>query len=227
MLFLFSGNGPVQRGAWKRAASSRPFPAGRTEPPPAQGAARPCIATRNRPRLQPRRFGRPTGPGAPQPAHPGPGLFPAAMPMLRRPRPGRTGAVLAARRQNPAPGKTLAGILACGLVLLFLCLALPNGFIFRSAGVPVVIGITLAAVIAWVVHQAFVAPLALAGVSAALLAETKGREPDGSLRKARAPAYSPTSTVWIAVRPKYCGWYMPWAMVGIQVKRPPYMALMK
>lgn len=69
------------------------------------------------------------------------------------------------------------GFSALGLALLFLCLALPNWFFFRSAGAPVAIGIALAAVIAWFLHQAFIAPLALAGVSASLLDETSGREP--------------------------------------------------
>jgi hypothetical protein len=73
------------------------------------------------------------------------------------------------------------GFSVMGLALLFLCLALPNWFFFKSAGAPVVIGIVLAAVIAWFLHQAFVAPLALAGVSAMLLAETRGREPDPDL----------------------------------------------
>ncbi len=39
--------------------------------------------------------------------------------------------------------------------------------------------------------------------------------------------YSFTSIVFISFLPKYCGWYMPWATVGIQVKRPLYMALIK
>jgi hypothetical protein len=76
-------------------------------------------------------------------------------------------------------------------VLLFFILALANGFIFLSAGVPVVIGITLAFVIAWVVHQAFVAPLALAGVSAALLAEVGEHEPDPALCEKLAPLLTP------------------------------------
>jgi hypothetical protein len=68
-----------------------------------------------------------------------------------------------------------------GLALIFLCLALPNWIIFRSAGVPVWIGIALAAAIAWLLHQAFIVPLALAGVSAVLLAETRDRIPDPEL----------------------------------------------
>lgn len=70
------------------------------------------------------------------------------------------------------------GFSVMGLAVLFLCLALPNWFFFRGAGAPVAVGVALAAVIAWFLHQAFIAPLALAGVSAALLAETSGREPD-------------------------------------------------
>ena len=120
------------------------------------------------------------------------------------------------------------GFSLAGWALLFFVLALANGFIFLSAGVPVVIGVALAAIIAWAVHQAFVAPLALAGVSASPAGRGRGpRARSGPLRKNRAPAYSLTSTVAIAVLPKYCGWYMPWATAGIQVKRPLYMALMK
>jgi hypothetical protein len=67
------------------------------------------------------------------------------------------------------------------LALLFLCLATPNWFFFRGAGAPVGIGIVLAASIAWLLHQAFIVPIALAGVSAALLAETRGKDPEPSL----------------------------------------------
>jgi len=67
---------------------------------------------------------------------------------------------------------------AAGLVFLFLCLAIPNWFFFRSAGAPVEIGIVLAAAIAWLLHQAFVIPFVLAGVSGTLLAETRGKNPD-------------------------------------------------
>lgn len=70
-----------------------------------------------------------------------------------------------------------------GLIFLFLCLAVPNWFFFASAAAPLWIGVILAAAIAWLLHQAFVAPFALAGVSAALLAETKGHEPDPELSK--------------------------------------------
>lgn len=73
------------------------------------------------------------------------------------------------------------GFSVAGIALLFLCLALANGIIFTSAGVPVGIGIVLAAIIAWTLHQAFIAPLALAGVSTVLLAETQGCEPDPAL----------------------------------------------
>lgn len=78
-----------------------------------------------------------------------------------------------------------------GLAFLFLCLALPNWFFFRGAGVPVAVGVALAAAIAWFLHQAFIAPLALAGVSAALLAETRGREPDLALCQAIATLFLP------------------------------------
>jgi len=78
-----------------------------------------------------------------------------------------------------------------GLALLFLLLALPNWFIFSSAGAPVAIGLVLALVIAWTLHQAFISPLALAGVSAALLAEAKGHEPDAALCDKFAPLLTP------------------------------------
>ena len=39
----------------------------------------------------------------------------------------------------------------------------------------------LAAAIAWMLHQAFIVPFVLAGVSASLLAAVKGREPDPAL----------------------------------------------
>ncbi|MFH2107935.1 MAG: hypothetical protein ABII93_04620 [Chrysiogenia bacterium] len=65
-----------------------------------------------------------------------------------------------------------------GLAFLFLCLAIPNWFFFTSTGTPVEIGIVLAAAIAWLLHQAFVQPFVLAGVSGALLAETRGHTPD-------------------------------------------------
>lgn len=80
---------------------------------------------------------------------------------------------------------------ALGLVLLFLALALPNWFFFRAAGAPAAVGVALAAAIASFLHQAFVAPLALAGVSAALLDETRGREPDPALCLAIAPLLVP------------------------------------
>ena len=67
---------------------------------------------------------------------------------------------------------------AGGLAFLFLCLAIPNWFFFTSSGTPVGIGIVLAAAIAWLLHQAFVQPFVLAGVSGALLAETLGHTPD-------------------------------------------------
>lgn len=67
---------------------------------------------------------------------------------------------------------------AAGQFFLFLCLAVPNWIFFRGAGIPVWIGAVLAAVIARLLHQAFVVPLELAGLSTALLAETRGRVPD-------------------------------------------------
>ena len=67
---------------------------------------------------------------------------------------------------------------ASGLAFLFLCLAIPNWFFFTSTGTPVEIGIVLAAAIAWLLYQAFVQPFVLAGVSGALLAETRGHTPD-------------------------------------------------
>jgi hypothetical protein len=70
---------------------------------------------------------------------------------------------------------------ALGLALLFFSLAAPNWFLFRSAGVPVWIGVALAAAIAWLLHQAFIVPFALAGVSAALLAAARDRIPDPEL----------------------------------------------
>lgn len=70
---------------------------------------------------------------------------------------------------------------ASGLAFLFLCLAIPNWFFFTSTGTPVEIGIVLAAAIAWLLHQAFVQPFVLAGVSGALLAETRGYLPDPEL----------------------------------------------
>ena len=70
---------------------------------------------------------------------------------------------------------------AAGLFFLFLCLAVPNWIFFTGAGAPVWIGMALAAAIAGLLHQAFIAPFALAGVSASLLAETRGHEPDPGL----------------------------------------------
>jgi hypothetical protein len=73
------------------------------------------------------------------------------------------------------------GFSLVGLAFLFLCLALPNWFFFKSAGAPVWIGVVLAAVIAWLLHQAFIIPFILAGLSAALLTETRGQTPDPGL----------------------------------------------
>ncbi len=80
---------------------------------------------------------------------------------------------------------------AAGFALLFLCMVLANAFIFHQAGAPIVIGVALALVIAWALHQAFLAPLALAGVSAALLSETRGCEPDPALCEKLAPLFTP------------------------------------
>ena len=68
-----------------------------------------------------------------------------------------------------------------GLAFLFFCLALPNWFFFRSAGAPVWIGIVLAAAISCLLHQAFVIPFVLAGLSGTLLSETRGKTPDPEL----------------------------------------------
>jgi hypothetical protein len=84
-----------------------------------------------------------------------------------------------------------------GLAFIFFCLALPNWIFFRGAGVPVWIGLALAAAIAWLLHQAFTVPLVLAGVSAALLAETRERIPDPELCEklvALFPATAPLGT---------------------------------
>ncbi len=70
---------------------------------------------------------------------------------------------------------------AFGFLILILCLALPNWFFFSSAGAPVWVGIVLAAIIAWILHQAFIVPFVLAGVSAALLTESKDQAPDRDL----------------------------------------------
>jgi hypothetical protein len=67
--------------------------------------------------------------------------------------------------------------------LLFAVLALANVLIFRQAGAPAAVGVALAVVVAWPLHRAFFAPLALAGVSARLLEETRGREPDADLSR--------------------------------------------
>jgi hypothetical protein len=70
---------------------------------------------------------------------------------------------------------------AAGLAFLFLCLALPNWFFFRSAGAPVWIGVALAAAISCLLHQAFVIPFLLAGLSVTLLSETRDKIPDPEL----------------------------------------------
>ena len=76
---------------------------------------------------------------------------------------------------------------------LFLCLAIPNLIFFRGAGAPVLIGVALAATIARLLHQAFIAPLVLTGVSVALLAETRDRIPDPMLCEKSAVLF-PDST---------------------------------
>jgi hypothetical protein len=70
---------------------------------------------------------------------------------------------------------------AVGLAFLFFCLALPNWFFFMSAGAPVSIGLLLAAASTWLLYQAFLVPIALAGLSGGLLAEIKGKTPDAAL----------------------------------------------
>jgi hypothetical protein len=70
---------------------------------------------------------------------------------------------------------------AAGLAAIFLLLALPNYFFFSSAGAPLWLGMALAAAIAGLMHQAFIVPFVLAGVSAALLAATRGHSPDPEL----------------------------------------------
>jgi hypothetical protein len=70
---------------------------------------------------------------------------------------------------------------AVGLAFLFFCLALPNWFFFTSAGAPVAIGIILAVASTWLLYQAFLMPIVLAGLSGGLLAESKGKTPDADL----------------------------------------------
>lgn len=65
--------------------------------------------------------------------------------------------------------------------LLFAVLALANVVIFRHAGAPPAFGVALAIVVALPLHRAFFAPLALAGVSDALIREIGGHEPDAGL----------------------------------------------
>lgn len=87
--------------------------------------------------------------------------------------------------------KRWLGFSALALTLLFAVLALANALVFRGAGAPLAIGIALAAAIAWTLHQAFFSPLALAGVSAALIEETRGREPDPELSGRIAALFIP------------------------------------
>jgi hypothetical protein len=86
---------------------------------------------------------------------------------------------------------------AAGLAFLFLCLALPNLFFFASAGAPLWIGVVLAAAIARLLHQAFIAPFVLAGLSARLLAETKGHDPDPELSE-KLSAFFPAAASAVA-----------------------------
>jgi hypothetical protein len=78
-----------------------------------------------------------------------------------------------------------------GLLFLFLCLALPNWFIFSSADAPVVIGIALAAIISGLLHQAFIVPFVLAGVCASLLVQARGKTPDPVFCEQLASFFTP------------------------------------
>jgi len=80
---------------------------------------------------------------------------------------------------------------ASAQALLFAVLALANVLIFSQAGAPQAIGVALAVVVAWPLHRAFFAPLALAGVSACLLEETRGQEPDVELSQRIALLLTP------------------------------------
>ena len=61
----------------------------------------------------------------------------------------------------------------------------------KAWGVSALMKQPLQETIAWTLHQAFIVPLALAGVSAALLAETRGQDPDPSLCEKIAPLLTP------------------------------------
>ena len=124
---------------------------------------------------------RPAGHGFARPGRPGPGLCPR-----RRGRravgPGGAGPVFRLWNRRAGAWRAAGCVFsAAGLLFLFLCLAVPNWFFFRSAGAPVWIGVVLAAAIARLLHQAFIVPFVLAGVSAALLAATRDRIPDPEL----------------------------------------------
>jgi hypothetical protein len=84
-----------------------------------------------------------------------------------------------AARQRLAKDWMLFSI--AGLASIFVCLALPNWLIFSGAGAPVWIGIALSAAIAVLLHQAFVVPFVLAGLSGALLNDSHGRTADRDL----------------------------------------------
>jgi membrane protein implicated in regulation of membrane protease activity len=62
---------------------------------------------------------------------------------------------------------------------------------FTGAGAPVMIGIALAAIISWLLHRAFILPFVLAGVSATLLEETRGWDPDPALCEKFASLFTP------------------------------------
>ena len=105
----------------------------------------------------------------------------------------REGLVLfsAAGAENRRRSRRWLWFSAAGLSFIFLCLALPNWFIFSSAGAPVWIGVVLAAIISGLLHQAFVVPLVLAGVSASLLLETRGKIPDPGVCEKFVPFFTP------------------------------------
>ncbi len=144
-------------------------------------------------------LGREIGPASGSGARPVQSLFRPAILALAFTRGGpieaalREGLALYCRHgaRTSALARRWLGFSVTGLALLFLCLALPNWFFFRVAGAPVTVGVALAAVISWYLHQAFIAPLAMAGVSASLLTETKGREPDASLSEKAASLLAP------------------------------------
>ncbi len=184
MLYLFSGADPCRA----RAAVGQWFP------------SHPAWARWNRDLGRAlSSLGREIGPASGSCARPLQSLFRPAILALAFARGGQIEAALQGglalylrhgERVRPLAWRWL-GFSALGLGLMFLSLAIPNWFFFRAAGAPVAVGIALAAVISCFLHQAFVAPLALAGVSASLLTETKGREPDASLSEKAASLLAP------------------------------------